>query len=129
MENVRYRMSEPIALEGVHDMTICAYSINGGMLPCIDLVNCYNIHITQCELFNSQKLGIKLVGCANVMIEDCCIDNVANGIFSVNGVNIEVKNNKISHLQPRGMVVRFENTGMEAAASGSSYAINNYALS
>src|SRR5580658_8400965 len=95
MENVSYRISKPIALEGVHDLTICAYSINGGMFPCIDLVNCYNIHITQCELLNSQKLGINMVGCSNILIEDCLLDNVSAGVCSVDGANIRVRNNRM----------------------------------
>ena len=129
MENVSYRISEPIVLTGVHDITICAYSIGGGMFPCIDLVDCYNIHITQCELHDSRKLGISLKGCTNVLIEDCCLDNVQSGICSVNGSNIQVRNNKIQKLGPHGAMVKFENAGFGNDCTGSFYANNNFALS
>ena len=124
MEKVNYRSSRPISLHGVHDVTICAYSINGGAFSCIDLVDCYNIHITQCELLNSDQLGINLRGCANVVIEDCYVANVSAGVHSLNGSNIQVRNNKIKKLGPQGMLVRFENTGAIAQLA-SCYAMNN----
>ncbi len=95
-------------------MTIYGYSIKGGSSSCIDLVNCSNIHIAQCELYNSEQLGINLNQCANVIIEDCHVDNVWGGVQSVNGVNIQVRNNSISKIAPRGVLVRFQNTIAEA---------------
>jgi len=124
MENLNYRVSRPISLNGVHDITICAYSINGGPFSCIDLVNCYNIHITQCELANSDKLAVNLTGCANVLIDDCRVTNVSGGIYSLNGVNIQVKNNKLKKLGPNGVLVSFENIGTDMA-NASSCAVNN----
>jgi polygalacturonase len=124
MENLNYRVSRPISLNGVHDITICAYSINGEPFSCIELVNCFNIHITECELINSDKLGVTLSGCANVLIDNCNVANVSAGIHSLNGVNIQVKNNKIEKLGPKGKLVSFEHTDADAAEA-SSYAINN----
>jgi len=124
MENLNYRTSRPISLNGVHDITICAYSINGGSFSCIDLVNCYNIHITQCELANSDKLAVNLTGCVNVLIDDCNVANVSGGIYSLNGINIQVKNNKLKKLGPKGVLVSFENVGADMA-DASSCAINN----
>jgi hypothetical protein len=124
MENLNYRVSRPISLNGVHDITICAYSINGGCFSCIDLVNCYNIHITQCELSNSDKLAVNLTGCANILIDDCHVANVSGGIYSLNGINIQVKNNKLKKLGPKGVLVSFENVGADMA-DASSCAINN----
>ena len=115
MENSNYRTSQPISLRGVHDVTICAYSINGGPYPCIDLVNCYNIHITQCELVNSDQIAIKLTACANILIDQCNVANVSGGIHSLNGVNIQVKNNNIKKLAGNGVLVKFECTGADAA--------------
>jgi polygalacturonase len=124
VENIDYRVSRPIALNGVHDITICAYSINGGPFSCIELVNCYNVHITQCELTNSDQLGVRLTNCANILIDNCYVANVFTGILSSNGSNIQVKNNKIIKLAPKGMLVSFENNGTDAAEV-SSYAMNN----
>ena len=119
MENSNYRESQPISLNGAHDITICAYSISGGACSCIELVNCYNIHITQCELVNSDQLGINLTGCANILIDDCYVANVSSGIHSLNGVNIQVRNNKIGKLAPKGMIIRFEYEGADVdEASG-----------
>ena len=125
MENLDYRISRPIALTGVHDLTICAYAIKGGPFSCIDLVDCYNIHITQCELTNSDQLGVNLTNCANVLIDNCYVANVLTGVHSLNGSNIQVRNNKIKQLRPKGMLVSFENIDTDAAEV-SSYATNNY---
>jgi hypothetical protein len=124
MENSNHRVSQPIMLNGVHDITICDYLINGGAMSCIDLVNCYNIHITQCELVNSDQLGINLTDCANILIDSCCVANVSSGIHSLNGVNIQVKNNRIKKLGPKGMLVDFENTSI-TVSDASNYMINN----
>ena len=124
MESSNYRISQPISLNGVHDITICDYSINGGASPCIDLVDCYNIHITQCELLNSDLSGVSLTGCDNILIDNCYVANVLDGIHSLNGSNIQVKNNKIKKIGPQCMLVRFENTGRYTAGA-SSYSINN----
>lgn len=121
---MKYRVSRPISLNGVHDITICAYSINGGAFSCIELVNCYNIHITQCELGNSDKLAVKLTGCTNVLIDECRLANVSGGIYSLNGINIQVKNNKLQKLGPNGVLVSFEHIGSDMAEA-SSCAINN----
>lgn len=123
MENLNYRVSRPISLTGVHDLTICAYSIKGGPFSCIDLVDCYNIHITQCELTNSDQPGVNLTNCANILIDNCFVANVVTGIHSLNGSNIQVRNNKIKQLRPEGALVSFENID---AAKASSYAMNNY---
>jgi parallel beta-helix repeat protein len=125
MENSNYRTSQPISLKGVHDVTICAYSINGGPYSCIDLVNCHNIHITQCELVNSDQTAIRLTGCANVLIDDCYVANVSGGIHSVNGVNIQVKNNNIKKLRRNGVLVRFECNGTRDTEISSCAISNN----
>jgi parallel beta-helix repeat protein len=125
MEDLDYRVSRPIALNGVHDITICAYTINGGPFSCIDLVDCYNVHITQCQLTNSDQLGINLTNCANILIDNCYVANVLTGIHSLNGSNIQVKNNKITKLAPKGTLVSFENIGTDTAEV-SSCAMNNY---
>jgi hypothetical protein len=52
------------------------------------------------------------------------VANVFTGILSSNGSNIQVKNNKIIKLAPKGMLVSFENNGTNAAEV-SSYAMNN----
>ena len=124
MENADYRVSQPISLFGVHDRTICGYSINGGPCSCIDLVNCYNIHITQCELVNSEQLGVNLIDCTNILVDNCYVANVAAGIHSLNGENIQVRNNMIKKLSSKGRLVGFESTSMDAAKS-TNYSSNN----
>jgi len=125
VENLNYRSSRPIALNGVHDLTICAYSIKGGPFSCIDLVDCHNIHITQCELTNSDQPGVNLTNCANILIDNCLVVNVLIGIHSLNGSNIQVRNNKIKQLRRDGALVSFENINADAEEV-SSYAMNNY---
>jgi parallel beta helix pectate lyase-like protein len=124
METLAYRTAQPISLNGAHDMTICACSITGGTVTCIDLVDCYNIHITQCELLNSERSAINLNGCANILIDNCCVVNVSSGIHSLNSSNIQVRNNKMRQLGPKGVLVSFENTGPYAEYA-SSYTMNN----
>lgn len=124
METLAYRTSQPIALTGAHDITICACSISGGTVTCIDLVDCYNIHITQCELLDSEKPAISMAGCANIVIDNCYVANVPGGIYSLNGSNIQVKNNRMKQLGPNGMLVSFENTGAYAEYASSSSANN-----
>jgi polygalacturonase len=118
--------SQPITLNGAHDITISGYTINGGSASCIDMANCYNIHITNCKLINSDKLGVNLSNCHNVVIDSCQIDNVSAGIYSLNGTNVQVKDNKIGSLTGQGKVsFAFENAGITTDDTRSNSAINN----
>ena len=125
MENSNYKVSQPISLRGVHDITICAVSINGGPSSCINLVNCYNVHIMHCELVNSDQTGIKLTGCTNIIIDGCYVANVTSGIYSLNGVNIQVKNNTIKKLAPNGVSIMFECVGPGTTDASSCAIFNN----
>jgi hypothetical protein len=123
-----YKASQPISLNGVHDITISGDSIRGGALSCISLVNCYNIHITHCKLVNSSTFGVSLSGCTNVVVEDSYVANVLTGVHSFNSRSISVMNNKMSNLsgpQSGGTMVEFENLGNDARDAGSNSAVNN----
>lgn len=123
MEGFSYRATQPIVLTGAHDITICDCSISGGAATCINLVNCYNIHITQCELLDSEKPAISMTECVNIIIDNCYVANVSSGIHSLNGNNIQVRNNKMKQLGPKGIMVSFENAGAYAGYVSSS--VNN----
>ncbi len=123
-----YKTSQPIFLNGAHDITICGDSISGGALSCISLVNCYNIHITHCKLVNSSAFGVSLSGCTNVVVDDSNIVNVLTGVHSFNGRSISVMNNKMSTLlgpQTAGTMVEFETLGNDARDASSNSAVNN----
>src|SRR5579872_5141803 len=53
-----YKTSAVINYTDQHDITISGLSIKGGTVPSITLINCYNVHITQCSLGNSTTVGI-----------------------------------------------------------------------
>ena len=121
-----YKSSQPITLNGAHDITLNGYLINGGAVSCIDLANCYNIHITHCKLINSDKLGVNLSNCHNVVIDSCQIANVSAGIYSFNGTDVQVKDNKIISLTGKDKVsFAFENGSMAIDDARSNTAINN----
>jgi len=123
-----YKVSQPISLNGAHDITISGDSISGGAVSCISLVNCYNVHITHCKLVNSSSFGVSLSGCANVVVDDSNIANVLAGVHSFNGRSINVMNNKMSNLlgtQQGGTMVEFENLGNDVKDAGSNSAVNN----
>ncbi|MFI5161750.1 MAG: right-handed parallel beta-helix repeat-containing protein, partial [Sphingobacteriales bacterium] len=111
-----------------HDITISGDSISGGAMSCISLVNCYNIHITNCKLVNSSAMGVNLSQCSNIIVDDCYVANVSTGVHASNSRSISVLNNKmknISGLQPGGTTAEFENVANDAKDASSNSAINN----
>jgi len=126
--NSNYKVSQPISLNGVHDMTISGDSISGGALSCISLVNCYNIHITHCKLVNSSVNGVNLTDCNNIIVDDCSVANVSTGVYSFNSRSISVMNNlmkNISGTSTGGTMVAFENLGNNTEDASTNSAINN----
>src|SRR5581483_7151083 len=75
------KISQPIVLNGVHDMVVDGYAITGGSVPCIDLTNCYNIRITNCRLDNSDNYGIHMSDCQGITVESCRISDVLVGVY------------------------------------------------
>jgi len=123
-----YKVSQPITLTGAHDMTISGDSISGGANSCISLINCYNIHITNCKLVNSSAMGVNLSGCTNIIVDDSYVANVAIGVYSYNGKSISVMNNKMKNIsdpQTGGAMVAFENLGNDAKDAASNSVMNN----
>jgi hypothetical protein len=88
-------------MNGRNNVTISGLLINGGSVPCIKLINCSNVYITQCNLGNSTDVGIELDNCTNVTIEKNNIYNVAAGIVAINCPNggINVFTNQMKNMQ------------------------------
>lgn len=111
------KLSTPISLYNKSNITISGDSINGGILPCIQLTNCTNIHITKCRITNSSNYGILIgSGCSNILIDSCYITNVAGGVFAVGCPNgsIRVNSNQMLNMRgpfPKGDFVQFSNVG------------------
>jgi len=123
-----YKLSQPITLTGAHDMTISGDSISGGANSCISLINCSNIHITNCKLVNSSAMGVNLSGCTNIVVDDSYVANVAAGVYSYNSKSISVMNNKMKNIsgsQAGANMVVFESFGTEASEAASNSAMNN----
>jgi len=88
-----FKASAPISLKGAHDLTISGDSINGGDVTCINLTNCYNIHIAKCKLQNSTRQGIYMYGCRNIIVDGCSATNVLNGVLVSTSTGIQILNN------------------------------------
>ncbi|MFB9841007.1 right-handed parallel beta-helix repeat-containing protein [Mucilaginibacter ginsenosidivorans] len=121
-----YKTTQPISLNGAHDITISGDVINGGTLSCIDLINCYNIHITRCKLVNSSKFAVNLSQCSNIVVDSCYIDNVATCVYAFNSRGVQVKNNKMTNLPgPQPVMTAFENLSNNIRDAASNSAIDN----
>ena len=107
---VTYKVSAPISLSGVNNLTISGDSIKGGTVPCITLTNCTNIHITHCKLFNSTNVGVNLLNCVNVLVDSSYISNVSTGVYATTSKTIQVVANQMKNMVgpfPRGQFVQF----------------------
>jgi len=123
-----YKVSQPISLNGAHDLTISGDSISGGALSCISLVNCYNIHITHCKFVNSSLYGVDLSGCTNIIVDGCYVANVLTGVHASESKSIQVNNNSMKNIigsQQGGLQAEFENISNGAADASSNSATNN----
>ncbi|MCJ8208943.1 PA14 domain-containing protein [Mucilaginibacter sp. RS28] len=109
-----YTAAGVISYENVHDITISGKAIAGGNVPCISLKNCYNVHITNCKLYNSSEVGIYLLNCKNITVDYSYFTNVSTGVYvdhSTEG-GIVVNNNQFLNMKgpfPRGQFVQFNN--------------------
>lgn len=112
--SAKYTASGVINLINQHDVIINGKSIAGGSLPCITLTNCYNMHITNCKLYNSTDVGIHLYKCYNVTVEGSFLTNVSSGVYAeqTSSGGIIVTGNQFLNMQgpyPRGQFVQFNN--------------------
>lgn len=126
-DETSYKLTQPISLNGAHDITISGDMITGGALSCIDLSNCYNIHITRCKLINSEKFAVNLSQCSNIVIDSCYVENVKTGVYAFNSRGIQVKNNKMKDVageQP-GVMTAFENLSADIKDAASNSAVDN----
>jgi hypothetical protein len=120
-----YKLTGPISLVGVNNITIRGDSINGGTVPCISLVNCTNIRITHCKLLNSKTLGVNISNCTSVKVDSSYISNVSTGVYAVDSKSIQVQYNQMKNMQgpyPKGAFVQFDNV------SGGNNRVNNNML-
>ncbi|MEB0261139.1 MULTISPECIES: PA14 domain-containing protein [unclassified Mucilaginibacter] len=109
-----YATSNPIYLDGAHDITISGKAISGGNVPAITLINCYNIHITQNKFYNSTDVGIHMLNCKNILVDYNYFTNVSSGVYAeqISGGGIVVNYNQFLNMQgplPRGQFVQFNN--------------------
>ena len=108
--NTTYKISAPISLTGVNNITISGDSIKGGTVPCITLTNCTNVHITHCKLFNSTTVGVNLSNCVNILVDSSYISNVSTGVYATTCQTIQVVANQMKNMMgpfPRGQFVQF----------------------
>jgi parallel beta-helix repeat protein len=124
--NGTLKVSQPISLNGAHDITISGYSITGGSASCIDLTNCYNIHITGCQLLNSDKAAINLAKCSNIIVDDCKVSGTVSGVYALDSRSIQVMNNSMSNItgQEKALAA-FQNNDTNAADAASNVSSNN----
>jgi parallel beta-helix repeat protein len=113
---VKYKISGPISLNGVSNMTISGDSINCNNTNAIGikLTNCHNIHITHCKIYNSTANGIYLYKCSNITIETCYITKVSTGINVSTSLGIVIKRNQMKNMlgpMPGGQFVQFNTVG------------------
>lgn len=109
-----YKLSAPIKLNGVHDLTINGDSIIGGSVPCIQLLNCSNIHITKCRLLNSTHEGIFIWNCSGITVDSCYISKVSTGVFALDCTkgSIHINSNQLLNMigpYPKGDFIQFSN--------------------
>ena len=120
---VTYKISGPISLNGLKNITISGESITGGKVPCITLSNCTNIHITHCKLINSTTTGVNLNNCVNILVDSSYISNVSCGVYAINCQTIQVVANQMLNMMgpyPRGQFVQFN-----AVSGAGNSVINN----
>ena len=102
----------PIVLNGKSNLIIRGDSINGGSQPCITLINCYNIRITNCKLVNSSTLGINISNSSMIHIDSNYISKVSTGVYALACTSIQVEYNQMQNMQgpyPKGAFVQFDN--------------------
>jgi parallel beta helix pectate lyase-like protein len=108
----RHKYSEPIIIKNAHDLVIRGDSINGDDEPCLQIINCNNIHITHCYLGNSSKVGLYIYQSANIKVDSCFVTNVSTGVYAVESYAISVMHCEGKNMVgpfPRGAFVQFNN--------------------
>ena len=106
----KYKVSGPIYLNGVNNITINGDSINAGSSIGITLINCKNIHITKSRIQNGTQRGIFVSACTNVLIDSCYISNVALGVYAHDSFQVRVLNNQLLNMKgPAGSFIQFDN--------------------
>ena len=108
----KYKISDPISLNGVNNLTISGDSINcyNTNVIGIKLTNCHDIHITYCKIYNSTANGIYLYKCSNITIDKCYVTKVSTGVNVSTSSGIVVKHNQMQNMTgpyPGGQFVQF----------------------
>ena len=80
----------PFTLSGKSNLVISGDSITGGTIG-IQLNNCSNITITNCQFQGQTLFAIYLLGCSNITIKNNYVANVGAGIYAqlcTGGINV-----------------------------------------
>jgi len=109
---VKYKISGPISLNGISNMTISCDSINCNNTNVIGikLTNCHGIHITYCKIYNSRANGIYLYNCSNITIDTCYITKVSTGVNVSTSSRVIIEHNQMKNMMgpyPSGQFVQF----------------------
>jgi hypothetical protein len=74
----------------------CNNTANNGMT----FINCTNIKIKNCIIYNSSGKGIVFSGCTNVQVDSCFVTDVNSGVYASLSTGVKVNSNQF--LQMRG---------------------------
>ncbi len=80
----------PFSLSGKSNLVISGDNITGGKIG-IQLTNCSNITITNCQFQGQTLFAIYLLGCSNITIKNNYVANVGAGIYvqlCTGGINV-----------------------------------------
>jgi parallel beta-helix repeat protein len=111
INNKTYTVSNPLILNGAHDMVINGLEIKNPTGICIFLVNCYNITIKNCNLGPSLQTGVELHNCTNIKVDSCVMSNISTGMYALDSSGIQFTNNDVENVQgpfPKGAMVQFD---------------------
>lgn len=107
----KYKLNKPFKLTGVHNRVISGMDISGADADCVTLTQCSNITFINCRFRGSKKNGITLLTCRSIKITNCYFEQLASGVYAVEGGQINVSNNRFKNMQgpfPRGQMVQFD---------------------
>jgi len=107
-----YKTSLPVSYSGKSNFVISGLSFTGGT-NCIQLTNCSNVTITNCEMKGASKYEIYITGnCKNIKVLYNYISGGIAGVHAENSSSIVVNHNQIGDILgpfPGGNFVQFVN--------------------
>jgi len=77
----------------------------------VTLINCSNIHVTQCSFGNATNVGVNMYNCSNVTVDYCYFNKLTTGVYATACTGgIVVNHNQFLNMQgpfPRGQATQF----------------------